>query len=279
MNTQINAITLGAKDVDRARKFYGESLRCPIQKDEGEFVALSLGAGSSTLALYDWDALAADAGVAPTGIGFRRFTLSYIVDSADKVDEVMAAAARAGGEITKPARRAMWGGYSGYFTDPDGYHWKVASPSGRPLISRKRAPAQPEGEGAARIDPKETAVTIGVNDIKRTKAFYGEGLGCPVDKSYSKFVSFKLGDDSSTFALYTRDDLAADAGVAPPGSGFSGFTLSYIVDSAERVDEVLSAAVHAGGEIARPGEHASWGGYSGYFADPDGFLWKVAAPG
>jgi catechol 2,3-dioxygenase-like lactoylglutathione lyase family enzyme len=128
MNTQINAITLGAKDLDRARKFYGESLRCPIQKDEGESVALRLGAGSSTLALYDWAALAADAGVAATGSGFSGFTLSYIVDSAERVDEVLSAAAHAGGEIARPGEHASWGGYSGYFADPDGFLWKIAAP-------------------------------------------------------------------------------------------------------------------------------------------------------
>ena len=69
--------------------------------------------------------------------------------------------------------------------------------------------------------------------------------------------------------------LAEDAGVAPDGSGFRGFTLSYIVRSEERVDAVLAEAERAGGKIAKPAQRASWGGYFGYFADPDGYLWKV----
>src|SRR6266536_977309 len=127
MSTQISAITLGVSDIDRARRFYSEGLGCPVEKDHGTFVTLSLGAASSTLALYTRDALAADAGVTADGHGFHGFTLSYIADSAEEVDEMLAAAERAGGAITKPAENESWGGYGGYFTDPDGNLWKVAS--------------------------------------------------------------------------------------------------------------------------------------------------------
>ncbi|MGH9332830.1 MAG: VOC family protein [Vicinamibacteria bacterium] len=105
-----------------------------------------------------------------------------------------------------------------------------------------------------------------------------EGLGCPIEQDQGGFVSFNLGGGSSVLALYTWDALAADAGVASDGSGFRGITLSYIVPSAERVDEVLAQAKRAGGTIARPAERAQWG-YSGYFADPDGYLWKIASAG
>src|SRR5919197_5305807 len=179
MNVQISAITLGVSDLERAKTFYSEGLGCPIDKDYGEFAGLSLGGVSSTLSLYRWDTLAADAGVAAEGSGFRDFTMSYLVDTAEQVDEVMAAAERAGATISKPAKRAMWGGYSGYFTDPDGYHWKVASTSGPPLIGR-RSQARSAHEGPA-PKAKETCVTIGVDIIKRTKQFYCEGLGCKVD--------------------------------------------------------------------------------------------------
>ncbi len=276
MNMQISAITLGVEDTTRATRFYREGLGCAIKDDHGEFVALSLGAGSSTLALYRREALAADAGVAPHGSGFPDFTLSFIVYSAAGVDAVLAAAERAGATITRLAKRQFWGGYSGYFTDPDGYHWKVASPTGPPMV-RRRTTGQVRVEERAPVKPEETAVTIGVKDIKQLRQFYSEGLACPVDKGYRKFVSFKLGTGSSTFALYTRDGLAADAGVAADGSGFRGFTLSYILDSARDVDEVLAAARRAGGEISKPPEAQPWGGYSGYFTDPDGTLWKVAA--
>lgn len=81
--------------------------------------------GSSTVALYPWDALAADAGVSPEGSGFRGVTLHYVVRSEERVAEVLAEPERAGGRIARPLQRQPWG-TSGSFTDPDGYLWKVA---------------------------------------------------------------------------------------------------------------------------------------------------------
>jgi predicted lactoylglutathione lyase len=119
-------------------------------------------------------------------------------------------------------------------------------------------------------------VLVGVGDLARSKKFYAEGLGCPVETDYPQFVSFKLGNGSSSFGLYPRAALAADAGVSPQGSGFSGVTLHYIVKSSDQVDEMLAQAERAGAKIVRPAEKAQWG-YFGWFADPDGHLWKVAA--
>jgi catechol 2,3-dioxygenase-like lactoylglutathione lyase family enzyme len=65
-----------------------------------------------------------------------------------------------------------------------------------------------------------TAIMIGVEDLARSKKFYGEGLGCPIDQDYPNFVSFNLGDGSSSLALYEREAAAQDAGVSPEGSGF-----------------------------------------------------------
>ena len=75
--------------------------------------------------------LRGDAGVPAEGNGFRGVTLSYLVRSEDRVAEVMAEAERAGGKIVKAAERSQWGGASGYFADPDGYLWKVASGTGQ----------------------------------------------------------------------------------------------------------------------------------------------------
>lgn len=122
-----------------------------------------------------------------------------------------------------------------------------------------------------------SAIMIGVMDLARSKTFYGEGLGCPVDKDYPNFVSFKLGDGSSELALYEWEAAAADAGVASDGSGFRGVSFHYIVPSTEHVDEVMRKAVAAGGSVVKKAEAASWGGYFGYFSDPDGYLWKVAS--
>ena len=127
MKAHVSVITLGVKDMDRAKTFYKDGLGWSTFQDYGEWVSFNLGDGSSVLGLYAWDALAGDAGVAPDGSGFRGVTLSYVVSSQERVDAVMAEAADAGGEIVKPARGGSWGGYFGYFADPDGYLWKVAT--------------------------------------------------------------------------------------------------------------------------------------------------------
>jgi catechol 2,3-dioxygenase-like lactoylglutathione lyase family enzyme len=127
------------------------------------------------------------------------------------------------------------------------------------------------------MHPQISTILIGVKDLTVAKRFYSEGLGCPIDKDFPAFVSFNLGNSSSALGLYGLEALAADAGVAADGSGFRGVTLSYDVDSTERVDEVLAQAQAAGGRIVKPAQNAQWGGYFGYFSDPDGYLWKVAS--
>lgn len=122
-----------------------------------------------------------------------------------------------------------------------------------------------------------SVITLGVNDVTRAKQFYSDGLGWPIQQDHGQFVSFTPADGSSAIALYPKDVLAADAGLLPDGSGYPGFMLSYIVPSNERVDAVLGEAERAGATIVKPGQQAQWGGYFGYFADPDGFLWKVVS--
>lgn len=127
MSVQVTVIMIGVRDLDRARKFYADGLGCAIEQDYPGFVRFSLGNGSSSLALSEWDAAAADAGVSPEGAGFRGASFHYIVDSRQDVDEVMSKATAAGGAVVKDAASAQWGGYFGYFADPDGYLWKVAT--------------------------------------------------------------------------------------------------------------------------------------------------------
>jgi predicted enzyme related to lactoylglutathione lyase len=118
---------------------------------------------------------------------------------------------------------------------------------------------------------------IGVEDLARSRKFYGEGLGCTIDKDYPSFVSFGLGDGSSSLVLYEREAAAQDAGVSAEGSGFRGVSFHHIVPSSDAVDEVISNAVAAGGAVVKRAAAAQWGGYYGYFSDPDGYLWKVAS--
>ena len=123
-----------------------------------------------------------------------------------------------------------------------------------------------------------TTVMLGVEDLARSTIFYSEGLGCSIEQDFPAFVSLKTGEGTSSIALYERAAAAADAGVAPEGSGFPGVSLHCIVDSAAAVDALMDRAVAAGGTIVRAAAKAQWGGYFGYFSDPDGHLWKVAAP-
>ena len=123
-----------------------------------------------------------------------------------------------------------------------------------------------------------TAIMIGVKDLARSKKFYGEGLGCTIDQDHPNFVSFNLGDGSSSLALYEWGAAAQDAGVSPEGSGFRGVSFHYIVPSSQAVDEVMGSAVGAGAAVVKEAAAAQWGGYFGYFSDPDGYLWKVASP-
>ena len=118
------------------------------------------------------------------------------------------------------------------------------------------------------------AVLIGVQDLKRSKEFYGSGLGLTVEKDYPNYVSFKTG--SLEFGLYPWATLAADAGVPPEGSGFSGVTLHHVVSSAQDVDEVMAQAERAGAKVVKAAHKTQWG-YFGYFSDLDGHLWKVAS--
>src|SRR5437763_4413375 len=111
---------------------------------------------------------------------------------------------------------------------------------------------------------------IGVEDLARAKAFYGEGLGCAVDKDFPGFVSFNLGGGSSSLALYEREAAAQDAGVSAEGSGFRGVSFHFIVPSSAAVDEVMGNPVAAGGGVVKEAAASQWGGYFGYFSDPDG---------
>jgi hypothetical protein len=130
MKPYVSIITLGVNDLGRAKQFYSEGLGWPILQEQGPWICFGLGDGSSALGLYPWDALAADAGVAAEGNGFRGITLSHVVRTEARVDALLAEAERAGGTIAKAAQRAPWGGYFGYFADPDGYLWKVVVGNG-----------------------------------------------------------------------------------------------------------------------------------------------------
>ncbi len=116
-------------------------------------------------------------------------------------------------------------------------------------------------------------VTLGVSDLERSRRFY-RALGWRESSGSQAAVAFfQVG--SIAFALYGRAALAADAGVDAAGTGFPCFTLAHNVASEAAVDSTLAEAVAAGGRLVLAGERAPWGGFRGYFADPDEFLWEV----
>jgi len=121
-----------------------------------------------------------------------------------------------------------------------------------------------------------TTIMFGVEDLARSKKFYGEGLGCKIDQDHPTFVSFNMGEGSSSLALYEREAAARDAGVSPEGAGFRGVSFHFIVQSSDAVDEVMGTALAAGGGLVKEAAASPWG-YFGYFSDPDGYLWKVAS--
>lgn len=125
------------------------------------------------------------------------------------------------------------------------------------------------------VEPRLNIVTLGVTDLARARRFYEGGLGWKASAaSQGDIVFFQLG--GMVLALYPREMLADDANVPPSGSGFRGVTLAQNVRDKADVDASLRAAEEAGGRIMKSAQDAFWGGYSGYFADPDGHLWEVA---
>jgi catechol 2,3-dioxygenase-like lactoylglutathione lyase family enzyme len=116
-------------------------------------------------------------------------------------------------------------------------------------------------------------ITLGVADLSRSRAFYG-ALGWQESSASQQAIAF-FQAGSVAFALFQREALAEDAAVPAAGSGFPGFTLAHNVSSEAAVIATLEEAVAAGARLVRPADKVFWGGFRGYFADPDGFLWEV----
>jgi uncharacterized protein len=124
------------------------------------------------------------------------------------------------------------------------------------------------------MEQRISLITLGVADLKRSREFY-ERLGWKRSMTKAEgIVFFQVG--GMGLALYPRSGLAEDANLAPEGHGFCGISLAYNTRSREEVDVILSQAQRAGARLLKPAQSAFWGGYSGYFADPDDFLWEVA---
>ena len=124
------------------------------------------------------------------------------------------------------------------------------------------------------MEQRVSLITLGVKNLDQSRAFY-ERLGWRRSALGAEGVAFfQVG--GLILSLFPREHLAKDAALSPEGSGFCGIALAYNTRSKEEAQEVLAEAERAGGRILKPAQDTFWGGYSGYFSDPDGFPWEVA---
>jgi catechol 2,3-dioxygenase-like lactoylglutathione lyase family enzyme len=127
------------------------------------------------------------------------------------------------------------------------------------------------------MEPRISMITLGVADLARSYRFYKEGLGLPTSRTPEEGIVF-FQTSGATLALYPYASLAEDVGSGwdVPRSKFTGITLAHNVREKHQVDETLKRASAAGAQIVKPAADTFWGGCSGYFTDPDGYLWEVA---
>jgi len=124
------------------------------------------------------------------------------------------------------------------------------------------------------MEQRLSLITLGVGNLARAVAFY-EKLGWLRGMRAAEGVAFfQLG--GIVLSLYSREDLAEDAGLAPFGEGFSGVALAHNTRTKDEVDTAMGLFLQAGGTLVRRAQDKVWGGYAGYVADPDGHLWEIA---
>jgi len=130
------------------------------------------------------------------------------------------------------------------------------------------------------MKPRVTVITIGVDDLEKSLRFYREGLGFPTDGivgkefEYGAVVFIQL-QDGLRLALWPRKSISYDSGLSIAPASPTEMTLGHNVSSRAEVDAVMEQAKSAGAIIVKPAHDTFWGGYSGYFQDPDGHLWEV----
>ncbi|MCM3702777.1 VOC family protein [Paenibacillus macerans] len=130
------------------------------------------------------------------------------------------------------------------------------------------------------MKPRITVITIGVDDLEKSVKFYRDGLGFPTEGIVGQefehgAVAFFDLESGIRLALFSRKNLAHDAQIPQTSASPSEFSLGHNVSSKEEVDRVMMEAEQAGATITVPAHDTFWGGYSGYFQDPDGHLWEV----
>lgn len=125
------------------------------------------------------------------------------------------------------------------------------------------------------MDARVNFITLAVADLAASRAFYVDGLGWEPAFAGGGVVMVRL-SPTLVLSLWALAEFEAEVGPARTGTGVVPFTLAHNLPSPEQVDRVLKDARRAGASAVSPGQRRDWGGYSGYFADPDGFRWEVA---
>lgn len=130
------------------------------------------------------------------------------------------------------------------------------------------------------MKPRISLITLGVDDLEKSLAFYRDGLGLPTqgiigaEFEHGAIAFFDL-QAGLKLAIWSRANIAYDAGVPLGAPSTTGLTLGHNVASRTEVDKVMEQAEKAGAVIVKPAQDTFWGGYSGYFKDPDGHLWEI----
>jgi uncharacterized protein len=130
------------------------------------------------------------------------------------------------------------------------------------------------------MKPRITVITIGVDDLERALAFYRDGLGLPTQGIFGQeyehgAVAFFNLEPSLILAVWERASIAHDTGLSVTPRSPTELTLGHNVNSRAEVDAVMAEATKAGAKIVKPAGETFWGGYAGYFQDPDDHLWEV----
>jgi catechol 2,3-dioxygenase-like lactoylglutathione lyase family enzyme len=131
------------------------------------------------------------------------------------------------------------------------------------------------------MKPRFQILTLAIDDLERALAFYRDGMGLPtkgiVGTEFADgAVVFIPVNEGLTLALYPAASLAKDAGIAPTRTRLGAISIGHLVGSKAEVDAVMAQAAAAGATVTDPARDRFWGGYSGYFHDPDGHLWEIA---
>lgn len=244
-----------------SQDFYAATLSPLISESDGTVEADMHGTGRFELA---------PAATAPhirgekASSSFPGYVVTYALAQPGEVQAVMDAAARAGAQVLKPAKSALFGSFAGSFRAPDGSVWKVAADSHKN-----------KGQAATSPRPTEISIILGVENPKASRTFY-QALGMRTDRDYgSKYIDFHPQEDAVRLCLMPRSALAKDVGVGDPGTGTGAMALRHNAETREGLDQLTADARSAGGRSTALHEQPPESGPS-YFTDPDGFLWTLS---